>query len=103
MSRLRYTSIRTEAAAVTNNGFELRVEIPLPSRAAEFLIQVLREKTRIDKLFADDMRSYGQVSNQYASLTDDEVWMMNFYQTIGTFDISWTAQSDDPTTPANSP
>jgi hypothetical protein len=93
-SRLRHVNVATEVTDVTPNGFRLYFGIGLPTEAAKFLESHLTSPALVDQAVVSDMRVSRMLENR-PQLTPDEVWMSNFYTTIGTFTVTWIAQAEE--------
>ena len=93
-AKISHVSVFTETQDVTVNGFKVRVGLSLPPEAAKFLEDRLRDEALVDRALVSDMRASGFIANQ-KQLTQDEIWMINFYDHLGTFNISWIAQAKE--------
>jgi hypothetical protein len=97
---LRKVNITSQVDRVSNEGFELQVGIGLRTPVAERLRDQLIKKPNMntsDPGSVAVMRNFGQLQNRLDALTGDEIWMVNFYRIIGTFDVTWIAQTDEKT------
>ncbi|HEU4687027.1 MAG TPA: hypothetical protein VFS23_01630 [Vicinamibacterales bacterium] len=81
--------------SISEKDFELRVGIGLNASAGKFLKDKLRDRGNVKADLVDQMRRFSKISGSFQTLTDDEIWMVNFYRLVGTMDVSWVAQGID--------
>jgi H-type lectin domain len=87
-------AVYAEAQQVTEKGFKLCVGLSLTPTADNFLEHRLAEKPLVNAALVQDMRTAGMLE-RHDDLTPDEVWMINFYNYIGSFTFSWIAQTTE--------
>src|SRR5258708_390306 len=92
--RIRHVHVTTDVGNVSPTGFRMLVGIGLPTEAAQFLQRELQSADLVDREVVAGMRTAGMLQN-HDVLTPDEVWMTNFYTTIGTFQVAWIAQAKE--------
>jgi hypothetical protein len=95
---LRKVNITSQVDRVSTEGFELQVGIGLRTPVANRLRDHLINKPNMDGTdpwSVAAMRNFGQLQNRVGALSADEIWMVNFYRIIGTFDVTWLAQTDE--------
>jgi hypothetical protein len=82
----------TYADSVSTKGFILHVGIGLPFAAGTHLQSVL--STRIpDAQLINRLKGTGQIGGNIDHAS--ETWMVNFFQTVGTINVSWIAQASE--------
>jgi hypothetical protein len=99
--RLRHTTIVTNAVAITEKGFTLEVAVGLPTEPGEFLVKSLsgRQGGKSEWPFGDraliqDMLQNRQLADRSGlNISRNELWLLNFYKSVGTIGVSWIAQS----------
>lgn len=94
LERIHHIHITSEVSNVTANSFKLLVGIGLPTEAAKFLQRHLQSSEAVDRDIVADMRTARMLEN-HDKLTSDEIWMTNFYTTVGTFQVTWVAQAEE--------
>jgi hypothetical protein len=107
--RLRHISIITAADNKTTAGFMLQVAIGLPPKPEEFMTKAFSGRLADDSEgLSDDalillMLQDRQLSDRTEgkrTLSQNELWMVNFYKAIGSISVSWVAQSREKTAPS---
>jgi hypothetical protein len=93
-TRLRELHIVTQTGTITPNGFILQIGVGLPTEAAKHFVTYLQEN-KIDPEVEAIMRRYRKISPKSQGLSVEERWMINFYSTLGTLDVSWLAQVNE--------
>jgi hypothetical protein len=95
--RLRDIHIVTSADGISENGFTLEVGIGLPIGPGEFLAKILSEGhdgESDDSPLISDMLHNKQLSDRPGlTVSQNELWLLNFYKSVGAIRVSWIAQS----------
>jgi hypothetical protein len=92
---LDFTSIRVDTSGIQKDRFDLVVSIPLRQKVIAFLENQLSKKALLDESIATEKNRDDEIQNPYATLRDDEIWMINFQNVVGTFDVMCIAQASD--------
>ena len=96
----RHISIVTKVDAITERGFTLHVAVGLPTEPGKFLAKSLlgsqggKTEPSGDSALIQDMMRNGQLDNRSGlNITQNELWLLNFYRSVGSIGVSWIAQS----------
>jgi hypothetical protein len=85
----------TMTEGVTKKGFMLKIGIGVRREPGEFLATKL-QTTRIDPPFVREMLRYHQLSDRPSpELDGNELWMANFYRSVGSIQASWIAKNHE--------
>jgi hypothetical protein len=96
--RLRHIHVVSQVGGVTKDHFIVQLGVGLPTEAATVLLGSIERAvdTKANKVLLDNMRLYGQLENRVdPDLSPGEIWLINFYKTVGSFKITWIAQASE--------
>jgi hypothetical protein len=93
--RLPEIHVGTSFYDVSEQGFTLRVYVGLPTKAGVFLSRKLMSLTPSLE-YVSSMHLNSNLGPSSTQLSLSEIWMANFYERIGTVDVTWYAKEEVP-------
>jgi hypothetical protein len=93
-ARLHQIHVITDTDAVNERSFDLLVGIGMPTTPGQYLRHVLSTTTP-DAHLVERMKGMGQLDARHSNLDPAESWMVNFFNIVGTINVSWIAQASE--------